>query len=139
MDLTDEQRKWVRSNLRRSQPGASPSKVDRLAVAICQSVLAFRADAQVTRPTRQGHDQLRTLWKLITQADPPIGLIRKRLKCLSAPPRTYIDQRATRLRPDLFPSPGDFIDWTQRAKAFDLLPIARLVIAEGAQLVPRFS
>jgi hypothetical protein len=94
----------------------------------------------VPSPTlRETHDALRAVWLLACESDPQVGVLRARINTLPKTALKYINRRAPRVIPRLFPGEtfedGVFLVWAERADGDKLVKALRVLAAEGAQIV----
>jgi hypothetical protein len=94
----------------------------------------------VPSPTlRETHDALRAVWLLACEGDPQVGVLRARIKTLPKTALEYINGRAPRVIPRLFPGEtledGAFLVWAERADGGKLVKALRGLAAQGAQIV----
>jgi hypothetical protein len=99
-----------------------------------RSIASF-SEAQSEGTFRETHDQLRTLWELAADCDPPPALIRGTIEKLSKSAMKRLNRRfatvAKRVVIDR-PAPTDFRSWARLADAKKLIVVSRLLAAEGA-------
>jgi hypothetical protein len=129
--LDDEQRAQVRDCLTKEGLSLVSDRFARLIGAIEASIAHFLG-AESEGKFRDAHDDLRELWALAHEDDPPIGQIRARLTRLPLAAREYIGRRAPsvmrRLGIDLDGPAGEplerafdrFLQWTKTAEAVRL-------------------
>ena len=100
-----------------------------------ESDIASFSEAQSEGTFRETHDQLRTLWELAADCDPPPALIRGTIEKLSKSAMKRLNRRfatvAKRVVIDR-PAPTDFRSWARLADAKKLIVVSRLLAAEGA-------
>jgi hypothetical protein len=88
---------------------------------------------------RETHDALRSIWLLAHEDDPQIGLLRARIKRLPKSAIDYINRRAPRVIPKLFPGEplqgGGFLAWSEKANGGKLIHALRVLSADGGQIV----
>jgi hypothetical protein len=90
-------------------------------------------------PQRQIHRRLRTLLRLAEQADPPIGVIRARLKQLPRQALGEVEERAHRRWPIYFDEPAPSTPaggWLADVPADQLLTILPPGLSDGGMIVP---
>jgi hypothetical protein len=79
--LDDKQRDCLKRCLRRSTTHVSNIKLKMLETAVAGAMRTFLDDTtQIAMTYRQSHDAIRELWQLASEADPPMGQIRARIK-----------------------------------------------------------
>lgn len=104
-----------------------------LSTRVSASVDAYRA--MVAQPHLSDHrTALRSLLALTEARDPPIGMIRARLRVLPDAMMAALDKRARQLSPQLLRCemrPGGVRVWAERASAAELVFFLRALIVEG--------
>jgi hypothetical protein len=126
----------------------NPNATTALATKVAATMSAYRKTQHRDAITfREGLDQLRALWRLAEQPDPPVGLIRARLKELPPEVLGEIEKRAETIwseknwfaeEPALVdePAPSMRPGWLADLPANKLLAILPRSIANGGMLVP---
>jgi hypothetical protein len=126
----------------------NPNATTALAKKVAATMWAYRDTQYRDAITfREGLDQLRALWRLAVQSDPPVGLIRARLKELPPDLLTEIEKRAETIWPEKNwfaeeqalvdePAPSMCRGWLADLPANKLLAILPRSIGNGGMLVP---
>lgn len=137
--LSTDQRKDLRACLAKVGLSLRPDELDRLARAIAATIDCYREATEDNLRFRDAHDALRTLWRLCAADDPPIAMIRGRLKAL--PPQVIkhleylapwvIGSRPTRRAEN----GGEFLAWAEKADGRALVDALRSLTAQGARWV----
>ena len=151
--LDDEQRARVRDCLFKADltlPGAAFERFVRDIEASISRFLTIVPSATL----RQTHDALRAIWLLAHEDDPQVGVLRARINTLPKAALQYIDRRAARVIPRLFPretfedgaalvwaepetgaKKRGFLAWAENADGDKLVKALRVLTAQGAQIV----
>jgi hypothetical protein len=145
--LDDEQRARIRDCLRKDKLTLPSDRFERFVGQIQMSIDYFLGLPPEGK-FRKAHDDLRALWALAREDDPPVGVVRARLQKLTPAAREYVGQRAPRIIARLDRKPVvwctsalpaqsfcEFIKWTATADGAKLLTAVRLLSAEGARFV----
>ena len=146
--LDEEQRARVQDCLAKERAELPAHHFDRFVSDIEASIEHFLAAGPEGR-SRAAHNALRALWKLAHEDDPPIGLLRARLRCLPAGAAEYIGRRAPRVISGLFPREtieagisdlpqhafGRFLNWASTANGRELVTALQVLAADGARIV----
>ena len=117
------------------RPGAAEALAKAVAATMSTSIAA-----KETKPMtgREIHDRLRALYWLAETPDPPVGLIRARLKELPRPILAEIEERARRRWPIWFQEPAPLkptIGWLANVAAEKLPIILPRAISGGGMVV----
>jgi len=139
LDLDDEQRAIVIDCLQKDGFRLAPAATAAFLTDIDRSVEIFLEARGATRTTsREAHNVLRGIWELAHEDDCPVGQLRARV--LPREAVEYLDRRARRVIPNLFPgqsAEGGFLEWAKNASSEDLVRAAQVLSAEGGQLISR--
>jgi hypothetical protein len=138
-ELEEEQRAIICGVL--DQAGIKPTNeiVEHLIGSVQVSMAAFRRAASRST-SRERHDAIRALLRLTEEADPPVGVIRRRITELPVVDIAEAVVRARRLWPRVFPGENlesgfDFVAWSQTAPVADLLEAVRTIFSDGGTAV----
>ena len=158
MVLDDEQKNWLSTCLKKAGYTLGGEPFNKYVIAIEASINAFCAEWEEPKLTfREKHDELRELWLLAYDDDPPVAQIRARIQRLSAPAMAEIDRLIWQVIPKLFePWPaltrgsspktepfaeevlreGGFRAWAAVADGEHLVQAVQLLAGSGAVIVP---
>ncbi len=158
MVLDDEQKSWLSTSLKKAGFALGGAAFNKFVVAIEASINAFCAERDASELTfREKHDQLRQLWLLAHEDDPPVGQIRARIEQLALSALAELDRHAPQVIPRLFePWPalarrgnprndpivaealreGGFREWAKDADGEKLVRAVQVLAAGGAVIVP---
>ena len=140
-ELDDEQRARVIDCLRKDGFQLAPAAAAAFLSDIGRSIEIFRGARGAPRTTsREAHNALRGIWELAHEGDCPLGQLRARIQSLPREAVEYLDRRALRVIPDLFPGQSaetGFLEWAKNAVSKDLVRAAGVLSAEGGQLISR--
>jgi hypothetical protein len=136
--LDEEQRARVRDCLHKAHIVLPGAVFDRFVRDTEDTISRFRG-IEPSAGFREAHDALRAIWALAHEDDPPVGVLRARIKALPKPAIEYIDRRSPRVIPRLFPGDpfenGAFLAWADNASGVKLVQALRILSADGAQVV----
>ena len=137
--LDEEQRAGVRDCLRKANIALSTAVSERLVRDIEDSISRFRG-SEPSGGRRNAHNALRAIWLLANDDDPPLGVLRARLKVLPKRAIEYIDRRFPQVIPKLFPEDPfkngtTFLAWTEKASGDHLVKALQVLSADGVQIV----
>ena len=135
--LDDEQRARVRNCLTKGGLSLPPDRFAQLIGNVETSIAHFFAAAP-EGTFRDAHNALRGLWELSHEDDPPVGVIRARIKALPKQAIEYLDRRARivlsrRGWGKLSNTP--VVEWVARADPSELIRATRVLTAEGGRIV----
>jgi len=158
MVLDDEQKNWLSTCLKKAGFSVGGEALDKFVIAVEASINAFRAEREEPKQTfREKHDELRELWLLAVDDDPPVAQIRARIQRLPAPAMAEINRLVWQVIPRLFePWPalarggspetepfgeevlreGGFRAWANVADGKHLVRAVQLLGGSGAVIVP---
>jgi hypothetical protein len=151
--LDDEQCARVRDCLLKADLTLPGAAFERFVRNIEGSISRF-LNIVPSATLRETHDALRAVWLLACEDDPEVGVLRARINTLPETALQYINRRAPRVIPRLFPgetfedvaflawaepethpkNPG-FLAWAENADDDKLVKALRVLGAEGAQIV----
>jgi hypothetical protein len=151
--LDDEQCARVRDCLLKADLTLPGAAFERFVRNIEGSISRF-LNIVPSATLRETHDALRAVWLLAGEDDPEVGVLRARINTLPETALQYINRRAPRVIPRLFPgetfedvaflawaepethpkNPG-FLAWAENADDDKLVKALRVLGAEGAQIV----
>jgi hypothetical protein len=136
--LNEEQRECVRDCLRKANLPL-PSAIFVSFLQDIQDSISRFVSLRPSTTFRETHNALRSVWLLAHEDDPPVGLLRARLKALPKRAIEYIERRFCRAVTQLFPG-GDsadagFLAWSKDADGIELVRALRVVTAEGGKPV----
>jgi hypothetical protein len=120
----------------------SPQTAQTLARAVADTMSTYRsenAESDGATTFRKKHDSLRELWRLAEQPDPPVGLIRARLKELPGEVVADIEERAERRWPIYLEEPAratPTLGWLADLPKEMLLKILPPSISQGGSSFP---
>jgi hypothetical protein len=100
--LDDEQRARLRDCLDKAGTTLSSHDFDPFVRDVEASIGYFRSAAP-GGTFREAHDAMRALWQLCRDPEPPVGLLRVRLRALPKDASEHIVRRARVVIPRLFP------------------------------------
>jgi hypothetical protein len=129
---------FARSSLQQTGYLLSDGSYDMFLKNIRASVSVYLADSVGGPSPRQAHDILRKLWKLVNEPDPPIGLIRGRVKSLKGPSKAWLLQRGSARWASLVGgvfSETIFDNWLQSAAPPELVEVIKALVSEGGMMV----
>ena len=146
--LDAEQRARLQDCLTKAQVQLPPDQFDRFARDIETSIDYFLT-AEPEGTFRAAHDALAALWKLAHDDDPPIGVLRARLRRLPRKAAEYIGRRARTVISRLFPGESTgvgvfdpperavegFLDWAATTNGSKLVKALQVLSADGARIV----
>ncbi len=137
--LDDEQRAGVRDCLRKANIALSTAVFERLVRDIEDSISRFRG-SEPSGGRRNAHNALRAIWLLANDDDPPLGVLRARLKVLPKRAIEYIERRFPQVIPKLFTEDPfengtTFLAWTEKASGDHLVKALQVLSADGVQIV----
>jgi hypothetical protein len=145
--LDDEQRARIRDCLRKDKLSLPSDRFERFVGQIQMSIDYF-LELSPEGTFRDAHNGLRALSILANRDDPPVGVVRARLRSLPPAAREYLGRRAPRIIARLDRKPViwgtsalparsfcEFIKWTATADGAKLLTAIRVLSAEGARFV----
>jgi hypothetical protein len=136
--LDDEQQQRVRDCLTKASVALPREAFGRLIAELESSIHQFQA-AEPQATLRETRDALRAIWTLARADDPSAALLRGRLRSLPKRALDYIDDRAVRVIPRLFPgeqAESGFLAWADTVDGKKLIEAAAVVSAQGARVVP---
>lgn len=152
--LDEEQRARVRDCLQKDSLALQGAVFERLLLDIEYSISQFHGIAPGAGGVREAHDALRAIWLLAHEDDPPVRVLRRRIKALPKLAIEYIDRRAPRVIQKLFPEDsfedgaflawgepgkafkrGGFLAWADKASGNRLVKVLRVLTAEGGNPV----
>jgi hypothetical protein len=135
--LDDEQLARVRDCLLKGDLTLPRAAFEPFVRDIEGSISLFR-NIEPSSGFRKVHDALREIWFLVREDDPPVGVLRARIKALPKPAIEYLDRRSMRVITRLFPNDSaesGFLTWAEKADRDKLIQGLRVLSAEGAQIV----
>lgn len=136
--LVDEQRARVRDCLLKADFRLPAAAFEGFVRGIEGSISLFLT-IKPSATLGETHDALRGVWLLAHEDDPPVGMLRAFIKSLPKTALDHINRRAPRVIPRLFPGEtfenGAFLAWAEKADGDKLVKTARVLAAEGAQIV----
>jgi hypothetical protein len=131
-----EHRGRINDCLRKDGIRLTPEVERNFAHNICVSVNTFlrqRPDSKITY--REAHAELRDLWLLSIENDPPVGQIRAHVANLSKMSIEYLNTRASQVIPES--ADEGFLSWAKSADAKRLVEAIRVTCADGAKRISR--
>jgi hypothetical protein len=135
--LDDEQRARARDCLSKEGIWLPADRFQRFTLEIENSITAHLA-AEPEGTDRETDDALAELWSLSHENDPPVGLLRARVKALPKRAANYIDRRFPVVFKSLFSTRAlvtPFQEWAATADAQRLIRATQVLSAEGGQWV----
>lgn len=136
--LDPEQRARVRDCLNDEGLSLAKEQFELLIREVEDSIGDFLAEAP--RGTfRDARDALRELWELSHDDDPPVAVLRARVKALPRVAIEYVDGRMPIVIEALFPDERQvtgFQKWAATADPDKLIRVTQVISAEGAQMAP---
>ncbi len=127
----------MRDCLTKASVGLRHEAFDRLIAELESSIHRFQAAAQQAT-LRETRDALRAIWTLAHADDPSAAVLRGRLSSLPKRALDYIDDRAIRVIPRLFPgerAESGFLAWADTVDGKKLIEAAAALSGEGARVV----
>jgi hypothetical protein len=136
--LDDEQRARLRDCLGKAGITPPSREFDRFVRDVEDSISVYLT-TKLSATLRENHDALRAVWRPAHEDDPPVGMLRARVNKLPKTALEYINRRALRVIPRLFPGEtfenSAFLDWAEKAPGDKLVKALRVLAADGAQIV----
>jgi hypothetical protein len=141
LELDDEQRARVIDCLQKDGLQLAPAAAAAYLSDIGRSIEIFLEARGAPRTTsREAYNALRGIWELAHDDDCPVGQLRARIQSLPMEAVEYLDRRARRVIPNLFPkqsAEAGFVEWARNATGEDLVIATQVLSAEGGQLISR--
>jgi hypothetical protein len=139
--LDDEHRSRMKDCLRKDKISLGHDAQLELTRKIELSISTFlKVKGKAEGTLREAHEALRQLWFLAHEDDCPVGQLRARLNRLPGKAVEYLDMRAERVIPRLFPGENadhGYLAWAKRAHGAKLIRATCVVSADGGQRVAR--
>jgi hypothetical protein len=137
----EERRARVVDCLRKDRVKLGSADENLLIRNIDHSIQTFLTERGQSKATfRETHEALRVIWILAHEEDCPVGQLRAGISQLPQEAVDYMDRRARYVIPRRFPCQDvetGFLPWAAHASPEDLITAARVLSAEGGQLVSR--
>jgi hypothetical protein len=128
VQLDDEQRARVTDCLHKDGFRLAQEVEAEFLRDVGHSIRSFLEARGAPRTTsREAHNALRAIWELAHDDDCPVGQLRARIQSLPREAVEYLDGRALRVIPNLFPkqsAKAGFVEWAKNAGSEDLVRAA---------------